>query len=66
MSECKSCGVGRIVRKVWCVECDPGPARDDEFAPVVAALQNELRDSKARAERLRESLTAGWRCEDDA
>lgn len=32
MALCRSCGVGRVTRNVWCENCDPGPERDAEFA----------------------------------
>ncbi len=41
---CKSCGVGRAVRKCWCAECDPGPRLDREmgFARHAEALKREM------------------------
>lgn len=32
MAACKSCRVGTAVRQCWCANCDPGAARDAEFA----------------------------------
>ena len=40
MALCKSCGVGRVVRDVWCAECDPGPERAFANA-VMASIINE-------------------------
>jgi hypothetical protein len=42
MALCKSCGVGRVVRDVWCAECDPGPERDFANA-VMASIISEAR-----------------------